>query len=88
MDEIVYMIPGDPIPLQRPRHNVHRVYDAQKNQKLIIGINLRNQHGDRPLFQGPLLLNATFYMPVAKSDEKQKHNCSEHLISAPICIIY
>ena len=72
MEEIIYVIPGDPIPLQRPRHHINRVYDAQKNQKLVIGINLRNQHGDRPLLQGPLLLNAIFYMPVAKTREKQK----------------
>lgn len=72
MDEIVYMIPGDPIPLQRPRHHINRVYDSQKNQKLVIGINLRNQHDDKPLLQGPLLLNATFYMPVAKTNAKQK----------------
>ena len=72
MDEIVYVIPGEPIPLARPRHSHNNVYDSQKNQKLVLSINLRNQHKNKPLYLGPLLLNITFYMPVAKSREEFK----------------
>jgi Holliday junction resolvase RusA-like endonuclease len=71
---IVYVIEGDPIALARGRHVGRRVYDSQKNEKLVLRITLRNQHGDRPLYQGPLLLNATFYMPIAKSREKHKES--------------
>jgi Holliday junction resolvase RusA-like endonuclease len=72
MEQIVYVIPGDPVPLQRPRHHINKVYDSQKNLKLVIGINLSNQHGNKPLYTCPLLLNVTFYMPVAASRDKQK----------------
>lgn len=61
-----YVISGDPVPLQRHRHKNDRVWDPQKEIKLVIGINLRNQHNDRPLFNGPLIMNVVFYMPIPK----------------------
>ena len=64
----IYVIPGNPTPLARARfsfkNNEPRVYDSQKNTKLVTGIHLTNQHGDHPPYEGPLLLNATFYFPI------------------------
>lgn len=71
-DSITYILMGDPIPLARARHHNRKVYDSQKNDKLVTGISLRNQHDDRPLIEGPISLNVTFYMPIAKSREKQR----------------
>jgi len=65
-----YVIPGNPIALSRPRFGTRKVYDSQKNEKLITSISLRNQHGDNPLETGCVLLNVTFYMPVAPSRAK------------------
>lgn len=73
-EPIVYIIEGEPIPLARARHAAHRVYDSQKNKKLVLGITLRNQHKDRPLYTGPLLLTATFFMPIPKTRQKQKNS--------------
>lgn len=64
----VYVIPGDPIPLARPRFsNYRRVYDSQKNIKLTASIHVVSQHDDEPLLEGPLHLDITFYMPVPTS---------------------
>lgn len=69
-EQIVYVIPGNPVPLARARHTYRKVYDSQKNEKLISGINLRNQHQERPLLEGPLQLDVVFYMPIAKTRAK------------------
>lgn len=63
-----FVIPGDPIPLARPRYSNHnsRVYDSQKQEKLIIGITLRNQYEGEPM-KGPLHLTARFYLPMPKT---------------------
>jgi Holliday junction resolvase RusA-like endonuclease len=61
-----YILEGDPTPLFRakPSYKQHHMYDSQKNLKLVTGIMLSNQHNGRPLFQGPIWLEACFYMPV------------------------
>ena len=61
---MLYVIMGDPVPLARPRFNVRSIYDAQKNKKLVAGINLRNQHGDRPYLEGPLHLDIHFFLKI------------------------
>lgn len=58
----MYILYGDPIPLNRPRYANGHVYDSQKACKLVAGINLKNQHGSRPLFSGILHLDIEFYM--------------------------
>ena len=65
MTHIVYTLPGDPTPLARPRfggrYNKPTIYDSQANQRLIAGLHIKEQHGDRPSYQGPLQLNAVFF---------------------------
>jgi Holliday junction resolvase RusA-like endonuclease len=61
-----YTIPGNPIALARARYSEHRVYDSQKQLKLIIGIQLVNQHNNKPPFSGPISLNVRFYLPLPK----------------------
>lgn len=62
----MYIIQGKPVPLARPRFTpyTNKVYDAQKNEKLVTSIQLQLQHGSIPLLIGPLHMNVTFYMPI------------------------
>lgn len=57
----VYVIPGKPIPLQRPRYSIAHVYDSQKREKANARIYIANQHNDKPLYTGALQLNVEFY---------------------------
>lgn len=72
-----YSLPGDPIALARPRFGDGRVYDSQKQIKLIAGITLQSQHDDTPLFEGPLSLNIQFYLPIL-SAKKFRLNTKPH----------
>ena len=72
-----YCIDGDPIALARPRFGDGRVYDRQKQLKLIVGISLQSQHDEAPIFDGPLSLNIAFYLPIL-SAKKFKLNTKPH----------
>jgi Holliday junction resolvase RusA-like endonuclease len=51
------------------------VYDSQKQWKANYEITLSGQHGDRPLYKGPLQLEAVFYFPMPMkwtAQEKQE----------------
>lgn len=62
MASVTYVITGDPIPLARPRASMTcRMWDAQKSIKLLRGLQIRNQHDDKPYLTGPLHLDVTFY---------------------------
>jgi Holliday junction resolvase RusA-like endonuclease len=61
-----YIIPGDPVPLARPRVGRYHVWDSQKTTKLAAGLHLRNQHEEQPYFTGPLELKIMFYLPIPK----------------------
>lgn len=71
-----YVLMGNPIPLARARTSyvLKRCYDSQKTLKLIAGIEVQRQHGDRPFFKGPLKLDVTFYLPLARSMSLRKAN--------------
>lgn len=70
-----YIILGDPVALARPRFNKRNVYDKQKHEKLIAGINLRNQHDDRPFFEGALHMDIHFFLKIPR---KSKINAFEN----------
>lgn len=57
-----YVIKGDPVAWARAGRCGTRMYDTQKNLKIVLGIMIRNQHNDLPLYTGPLQLLVTFYM--------------------------
>jgi Holliday junction resolvase RusA-like endonuclease len=74
-----YYLNDNPIPLARHRSTrSNHMYDPQVNAKLIHSITLRNQHNNLPLFQGPLKLEATFFMPIPVSRKKQDLNQKPH----------
>lgn len=56
-----YVILGEPISWKRPGGMRYR-YDMQKNEKLLTGIELERQHGDKPLYTGPLDVELSFFV--------------------------
>ncbi len=66
-NNIRYVIEGNPIPLARVRFSRQgHCYDSQKQIKFATAIIIRNQHGDRPKYDGPLHLSIVFFMPIPK----------------------
>lgn len=59
-----YTIEGRPVPLARARHGKGKTYDPQKKTKLGHGLQLKIQHGGRPLIKGPLKLEIVFFMQI------------------------
>ena len=70
MRSITYTIPGDPIPLARPRFGQNRVWDSQKAIKFSAGLFVSKTHASQPLFIGPITLDVIFYLPKPKSVPK------------------
>ena len=69
--QIKFIIPGDPISLDRARYGRGRdgkaqIYDSQRNEKLMVGITLRSQNGDRQPLCIPLCLDIIFYFKKPK----------------------
>lgn len=69
-----YIIPGDPVPLARARVNTNsaRIWDSQKQIKLLTGLEIRKQHDNRPLFKDPVELNISFFMKQPKRGPNSK----------------
>lgn len=69
--ECKYVLSGDPIPLARARFShTRRVYDPQKALKLVAQVTLENQH-EGPKFEGPLILDVTFFMHIPQYKRKK-----------------
>jgi len=70
-----YVLEGSPIALMRPRMGKQRLWDSQKENKLITGITLKRQHVYKKLFEGPLLLVVEFFFGFPKKmPQKQRRN--------------
>jgi Holliday junction resolvase RusA-like endonuclease len=80
-----YIINGNPVPLARPRMTRNNVYDSQKDFKLIAGLDIKKQHGNDPMFEGPLHLDVTFFMriPYPSSRDKKRKLCSTYHVTRP-----
>jgi Holliday junction resolvase RusA-like endonuclease len=51
------------------------MYNPQRNEMLILSIGLQSQHDDEPLFEGPLHMDVTFFMPIpSKTSKKAKQD--------------
>jgi len=72
-----YLIKGEPIALARARFGGGRVYDSQKNLKVVTSITLQSQHDLDPFFEGPISLNLSFYLPIV-SAKKIRLNARPH----------
>lgn len=68
----MYLIPGNPVPLARPRLGRQRVFDSQKLIKSQVGIVLAYQHGKKELYNGPLHVDVSFFMAIPQSLSHKK----------------
>ena len=60
-----FIIMGNPIPLARPRFSKDgHVWDSQKPQKLVVGLDLIKQLGSLPKFEDALSVDFKFYFPL------------------------
>lgn len=78
MNHKTYTLLGDPMPLARARFGNGCVYDSQKTAKLVIGIELQNQHDGLPILEGPLALDIIFFMAIPKTKLKKIKPGSPH----------
>lgn len=79
-----YTIPDVPVPLKRPRFFKNKVYDAQKHLKLVKGIELKNQHQNKPPFAGILHFDINFYFALPKKlAQKNKLMLQQYHIYRP-----
>ncbi len=64
-----YIINDTPMPLKRARVTNKRVYDSQKQVKLMIGLGLRNQHLEEKPYDGVLHFDVDFFfkLPALRS---------------------
>ena len=67
-----YILHGNPIPLARARVAGRKVYDSQKERKIVEMVEIEHQHDDQPQLQGPLHLDITFYMRLPQKFSRTK----------------
>lgn len=82
---ITYSLLGDPIPLSRPRFSVakNHIYNSQKTRQLVDQINIKEQHGNNSLFDGPLSMEITFFMPIPKMNRTKKIKSGDFHVYKP-----
>ena len=68
----LYVLPGNPVALARPRFSRNKVFDSQKLLKINHGLVVKNIHGDKPFFKGPLKMLILFFLRVPKSKTSKK----------------
>jgi len=78
-----YILIGDPKAWASPRFGRGRVYDELAKLKLVLGLNLRNQHGNLPPFMGPLELQVTFYVAIPQRMSKKKR---DKIVNSPAAV--
>ena len=67
-----FVIPGNPIPLARPRFAHKHVFDSQHMEKLKAGLIVRNQMKNvTPYESVPLSIEVSFVMTVPRCSEKR-----------------
>jgi Holliday junction resolvase RusA-like endonuclease len=73
-EKVKIIIPGDPIPLARPRLGKNGVYDPQAELKEETYWEIRSLLGNRHLpLMGPLELQIVFYMKIPKKNKDIYH---------------
>ena len=78
-----YIIPGNPIPLARPRFSLRSTYDSQRLLKGNMRILVEHLHGTLPMYEGPLLLKIVFYLPIPKKSSKDNKLCNRFHVYKP-----
>src|SRR5665213_171590 len=47
-------------------------YDTQVMEKVAFGLYMQQQHNDEPLFERPISVDATFFMPIPRSKKDRR----------------
>lgn len=71
MKHKVYVLYGNPVAWARPAPARNHMWDTQKQLKFQYGINLKQQHDDEPLLDGPLHLEIKFYFHIPRTSHKK-----------------
>lgn len=66
-----YCVKMNPIPWKRAGMNGSRLFDAQKQDKVMMGLYLNQQHNDEPLFNKATHLEVIFYFNYPKTLKKR-----------------
>ena len=69
---MIYTIPHKPIPLARHRNHGAHYYNPQRELVTRLQFILKHQHGNRPFYEGPLLLKAIFHFTYPKTYSAKK----------------
>ena len=59
---MLYVLPGCPAPIMKHREKQpRRQWDEHQNMRAYFGVILSSQHGDAPLYKGPLHVELCFF---------------------------
>lgn len=76
---ITYTLPGDPQDIIKLRAYRGTTWSSYHERKLIQEVTLQNQHGDLPLYTGPLSFEITCYMRITERDAKRNLAGAYHI---------
>jgi Holliday junction resolvase RusA-like endonuclease len=74
----LYVINVTPRPWKRPGLYQKRFFDAQSQEKLILGLALNQQHEGLPFYTKPISMDITFYMAIPR-DKRSKPRSLWHM---------
>lgn len=71
---VTFVILGQPVAWARPSpiYKERRIYDTQKNHRLIVGIELSKQYDLQDLLEGPLHIDWRFYVEMPPSLRRKR----------------
>lgn len=72
MRSLTYVVDICPIGWKRAGLNGNRFFDRQKEEKLLFGLHLNQQHKDIRPFDIPIELDITYYFPYPRKTAKIK----------------
>ncbi len=72
LNVVRFKVEGNPVSLDRPRFCLGKVYDSQKQEKLLIGLILKSQMGSNLSFVGNISMNIKFYFPISRAASHKK----------------
>ena len=70
MRSLTFIVPGNPVPLARARVGKYSIYDSQKHEKFVATMQLSHQMAGTKTLNGPLVLEAIFFMPMGKAKRR------------------
>lgn len=75
IDIVTLLIPGAPVPWKRPGVNRDRIfYNRQVVQSEMFKLHVEQQFKRQPFDKEPLLIDITFFMPIANDQFGKYHN--------------